>query len=212
LIQLQFSAGAESWVEKLCHERLASIRVIGVKTQENQSEVTHFVDISSESSSAEEISKEIQTSSDITNSDLARVGINRVIGSVTSTDCVVCKALFESKTNTFIAPANTGDNCQMSYKVYISASGLPNFLQKLHKQGVTYKIADLSPLASRRGITTRQQKVVRSALELGYYDFPKKINTEQLAAKLGIKAGTVGEILRRAEKNVITRYFEIAAE
>jgi predicted DNA binding protein len=212
LIQLQFLAGAESWVEKLCHEKLALIRVISVKPQEDQKGVTHFVDISSESSSAEDISRQIQTSSDITDSDLARVGTNRVIGSVTSNDCIVCKALFESKTNTFIAPASTGDNCQMSYKVYVSGAGLPIFLQRLHKQGVAYKIADLSPLATQKGITTRQQKVLRSALELGYYDYPKRISTEELASKLGIKPGTVAEILRRAEKNVITRYFEVAAE
>jgi predicted DNA binding protein len=212
LIQLQFLAGAESWVEKLCHEKLALIKVIGVKPQENQREVTHFVDISSQTSNAEDISREIKASTDVTDSDLARVGTNRVIGSVTSNDCVVCKALFESKINSFIAPAITGDNCQMSYKVYISGPGLPIFLQRLHKQGVEYKISDLSPLASRKGITARQQKVLRSALELGYYDFPKKISTEQLAGRLGIKAGTVAEILRRAEKNVITSYFEVAAE
>lgn len=185
---------------------------MSVKAQDNEREVMHFVDISSQTTTAEDLSKQIQASSDITETDLARVSANRVIGSVTSNDCVVCKALVELKTNTFIAPASTEDDCQMSYKVYISGSGLPIFLQRLHKQGVVYKIEDLSPLTSSRAITTRQQKVLKSALELGYYDFPKRISTERLATKLGIKPGTVAEILRRAEKNVITRYFEVAAE
>lgn len=212
MIQLQFSAVAESWVERICHERSALVKVMSVKAQDHQNQITHFVDISSQKMTAEDLSNELRSSSDITETDLARVGARRVIGSVASNDCVVCRALIESKTNTFIAPASTEDNCQMNYKVYISGSGLPIFLQRLHKEGVVYKIGDLSPLTSSKGITARQQKVLRSALELGYYEFPKRISTKQLASTLGIKAGTVAEILRRAEKNVITHYFEAAAE
>lgn len=183
---------------------------MSVKAQDEKGNVMHFVDISSESATPEDLSKELRISSDITETDLARVGANRIIGSVTSNKCVVCRVLVESKTNTFIAPASTFHDCQMSYKVFISGSGLPLLLQRLHKEGVEYKIEDLSPLASSRGITPRQQKVLKSALELGYYDFPKRISTETLASTLGIKPGTVAEILRRAEKNVITRYFDTA--
>jgi predicted DNA binding protein len=212
LIQLQFSAEAENWIERLCRENLALVKVMSVKSQDHEKEITHFVDISSENETAEALSKELRSLSDVTESDLARVASNRVIGSVTSNDCVVCKALVESRTNTFIAPANTERDCRMNYRVYISGEGLPIFLQKLHMEGVAYKIEDLSPLSSSKGITLRQQKVLKSALELGYYEFPKKISTEQLANSLGIKAGTVTEILRRAEKNVIKHYFEAAAE
>jgi hypothetical protein len=89
LIQLQFSAGAEGWVEKLCHERLALIKIMSVKPQDHEDQITHFVDISSENATAEDLSKELGTSSEITESDLARVASNRVIGSVTSTT-VLC--------------------------------------------------------------------------------------------------------------------------
>jgi predicted DNA binding protein len=212
LIQLQFSAVAENWIEKICHERSAFVKIMSVKSQESEKEVTHFVDISSQNITAQVLSKELQSLVDVTGSDLARVSANRLIGSVTSNECVVCKALVDSRTNTFVAPASTEDDCQMNYKIYISGTGLPIFLQKLHKEGVVYKIGDLSLLSSSKGITTRQQKVLKSALELGYYDFPKRISTKQLASKLGIKAGTVAEILRRAEKNVITNYFEVSAE
>lgn len=209
MIQLQFSALAENWIEKLCHDLLASIRVMSVRAEEGrQDQITHFVDISSENATADNLSRRVGSYSDITETDLARVGANRVIGSITSNDCIVCRALVETKTNTFIGPAITEEDCRMNYKIYISGGGLPIFLQRLHKKGVDYKIGDLSPLSSTKGITTRQQKVLRSALELGYYDFPKRITTEELASKLGVSAATVAEILRRAEKNVITRYFE----
>lgn len=189
-----------------------TIKVISVKAENEGNKIIHFVDITSEETTAEDIIHKLKGSDKVTEIDLARVGANRVIGSVTSIDEGVCRALVESNTNTFIAPASTGPNCQMIYKLFVSGNGLPLFLQRLHKDGVVYKIAELSPLSSPKDLTARQQKVLRSALELGYYDFPKKISTEQLANTLGIKSGTVVEILRRAEKNVISSYFEVAAK
>jgi predicted DNA binding protein len=209
VIQLQFSANAENWIASLCQAKLAKVKVMSLKALDTGARhVMHFVDISSDSSSAEEITADLKRFSDVTESDLARVGAKRLIGSVTSTDCLVCKALVESSANCFVAPAVTEENCDVSYKLYLSGGGLPLFLTKLHEHGVKYKIEDLAPLSTVRGMTVRQQRVLKSALELGYYDFPKRISTEKLAETLGIKSGTVSEILRRAEKNVISRYFE----
>jgi hypothetical protein len=56
-------------------------------------------------------------------------------------------------------------------------------------------------------MTSRQEKVLRSALELGYYEYPKRINTEELANILKIRSSTLSEILRRAEKNVVSDHF-----
>jgi predicted DNA binding protein len=189
-------------------DKFALIKVMSVKAEEHSADVIHFVDISSEKFDAQQLSLALRKMPDIMNIDLARVGANRIIGSITSKNCVVCRALVESKTSTFIAPANTEQNCHMDYKVYIRSDSLPLFLRRLHKEGVNYKIEELEPLTTKKIITSRQQKVLKSALELGYYDYPKRINTEELASTLGVKPGTVSEILRRAEKNVIRRYFE----
>jgi predicted DNA binding protein len=209
VIQLEFSANAENWIVSLCRDKLAKIKVLSLRALDAGAQhVMHFVDISSDNYSAEDLTQDLKNASDITESDLARVGPKRVIGSITSNHCLVCRALLESNANCFIAPATSIENCDMSYKLYLSGGGLPIFLTKLHENGVRYKIDDLSPLSSVKGMTARQQSVLKSALELGYYDFPKRISTDKLAEKLGIKAGTVSEILRRAEKNVISRYFE----
>jgi predicted DNA binding protein len=209
VIQLEFSTNAETWILSLCKTKLARIKVMSLKALDGTNKlITHFVDISSQKASAQDLTRALEKAPDVTDSDLARVAPNRVVGSVTSNDCLVCQAVVESNTNCFIAPAATEEDCNMNYKLFISGGGLPLFLQRLHRKGVNYKIEDLSPLTSPRGITARQQNVLRSALELGYYDFPKRVSTEELANKMGIKSGTVVEILRRAEKNVISRYFD----
>ena len=207
VIQFQFLAESENWIESLCSTS-ATIKVMSLRSDSAENGfVTHFVEISSDTKTADEITDALKESSTVQSSDLAKVSPNRVIGAVTSKGCGVCNALMESNSNCFIAPAETNDDCRMCYKLFISGQGLPTLLQKLHERGITYQISDVSPLSTKRRMTPRQEKILRSALELGYYEYPKRISTEQLAEILKIRSSTLSEILRRAEKNVVKDYF-----
>jgi predicted DNA binding protein len=53
-------------------------------------------------------------------------------------------------------------------------------------------------------LTVRQRDVVIEALARGYYDWPRGINNEDLAAELEISRATLHEHLRRAEKKLLT--------
>jgi predicted DNA binding protein len=208
VIQFQFQAETENWIESLCNRSSATIKVMSLKPDADENGyVTHFVEISSDTTSADEITYDLKNSSNVQSSDLAKVRPNSVIGTVTSKGCGVCSALVESNSNCFIAPAQTSEDCKMSYKLFISGQGLPTLLQKLHQRGIIYKISDVSPLSTKKRMTSRQEKVLRSALELGYYEYPKRINTEELANILKIRSSTLSEILRRAEKNIVSGYF-----
>ncbi|AAK40773.1 bacterio-opsin activator [Saccharolobus solfataricus] len=57
-------------------------------------------------------------------------------------------------------------------------------------------------------ITARQEQILRIALEAGFFDYPRRIGLKDLAKKLNISPSSLSEIIRRAEKNVITAYFE----
>jgi hypothetical protein len=54
-------------------------------------------------------------------------------------------------------------------------------------------------------LTVRQRSTIQLAHAMGYYDIPRKTNTEEIAQVLGLDKGTVGEHLRRAEKHLIDR-------
>lgn len=51
-----------------------------------------------------------------------------------------------------------------------------------------------------KDLTTREEQIVKLALLMGYFEFPKKIRLEELSERLGISEGTLSEILMRAEK------------
>jgi len=54
-----------------------------------------------------------------------------------------------------------------------------------------------------RALTVKQVEAIASALELGYYQVPKKVSTEKLAEKNGVPRTTFEEHLRKAESKVL---------
>jgi DNA-binding NarL/FixJ family response regulator len=56
------------------------------------------------------------------------------------------------------------------------------------------------PFAS---LTERQQEILLTALELGYFETPRETNQEAIAEELGVSTATVGEHLRRIQAELI---------
>jgi predicted DNA binding protein len=208
VIQLQFSAAPENWITNLCRDDAATVRLLSVKSEDNRPDITHFVEIVSDRIGADVMRNQLRNFSDVTESDIAIVGVNRLVGAVTSNDCTVCSLIVHSQTGYFIGPATTEEDCQMTYRLFMNGEGIPAFLQTLHEKGVVYKIAEIAKMSKTRAITSKQERVLKSALELGYYDYPKRISTEDLSKVVGLAPSTISEILRRAEKRIISGYFD----
>lgn len=85
-------------------------------------------------------------------------------------------------------------------------------LEKLKQTQMNFKVMSLtdarfasdSPLNT---LTEKQRRVLTNAYELGYYDLPRKINSEQLAKRLNIKRATLIVHRRKAEKRVLSKMF-----
>jgi predicted DNA binding protein len=52
-------------------------------------------------------------------------------------------------------------------------------------------------------LTARQREVVEFALEMGYFEWPRRTSSEDLAAELGITRATCLEHLRKAEEKLL---------
>ena len=58
-------------------------------------------------------------------------------------------------------------------------------------------------LGNHAGVTDKQHKALTRAFELGYYDVPRGLTIEELAADLGISHQALSERFRRAHKGLI---------
>ncbi len=198
------------WISGLCNKEAATVKILSMKAADSRSYVTHFVEITSSKTSAEALTRELQKLEDVTATDVASVGLNRIVGAVTSNDCRVCSVIMESKTGYFVGPATTETDCQINYKLFLNGEGIPGFLQTLHDKGILYRISEIAKMTPERALTSKQERVLKSALEMGYYDFPKRISTEELSKALELAPSTISEILRRAERRIISGYFKSA--
>ncbi len=78
---------------------------------------------------------------------------------------------------------------------------------KLEDAKVEFEIVYKGRPEGRSELTFREEEVLRFALEKGYFDFPRKIRLEEIAAHFGIAASTISEIMRRGQKKILERYF-----
>ncbi|MDG5819495.1 helix-turn-helix domain-containing protein [Natronococcus sp. A-GB7] len=57
-------------------------------------------------------------------------------------------------------------------------------------------------------LTDRQQEVMQTAFDMGYYEVPREVSTEDVAAELDLDPSTVAEHLQRAERNALAQLLE----
>jgi predicted DNA binding protein len=94
-----------------------------------------------------------------------------------------------------------------------SAKQLRYALESLEKSKIHFKMVSLtdarfasdSPL---KALTEKQRRVITTAYELGYYDLPRKIDSEGLAKKLNIARSTLVVHRRKAEKHILTEIID----
>lgn len=67
-------------------------------------------------------------------------------------------------------------------------------VKEMHVQPATFHKDDV--LAS---LTDRQREVLVAAKRLGYYDYPRRMNAEELSKRVGVSKATLVEHLRKAE-------------
>lgn len=102
-------------------------------------------------------------------------------------------------------------------KIKFSFLGSPeqvkSFLKGIDSIGMHYRIVlltdlNFSPISPLNKLTEKQREVLITAYKLGYYDIPRKANSEELAKKMGLVDSTVVEHLRKAERSLIKQIIE----
>jgi hypothetical protein len=91
--------------------------------------------------------------------------------------------------------------------------------QTISKTLQEYEAAGISPELEKLGdydgtetsldaLTERQREIVHAAYDMGFYEVPREVSTEEVAAELDLDASTVAEHLQRAERNLLSQELE----
>jgi len=109
----------------------------------------------------------------------------------------------------FLRYVTNAPNGEVVWNLIGTGSEFRKFLQRLTDRGIMYKTLNLSVVRLNGGLTSRQELLVKAALELGYFDYPKKIRVRELAQLFGVTPATVTETLRKATKKIVNEYFSL---
>jgi predicted DNA binding protein len=126
---------------------------------------------------------------------------------VTKPSCGAYSAIY--KNHGTLRRANTVSGRQREYNVLVfQREDLKHIIDDLEEFGtVTLGRLEEFDAGTKSLLTERQHEVAGEALARGYYDWPRKLTNEELAAELGISRATLHEHLRKAERALFSSVF-----
>jgi len=92
------------------------------------------------------------------------------------------------------------------------AKQLRAFIKYVENLKVNFTVVSLTDIkfpgrSPLENLTGKQRTVLTSAFDNGYYDMPRKIGSQELAKKLGLRGSTLIEHRRKAERRLLSRIF-----
>ncbi|MEF8799578.1 MAG: helix-turn-helix domain-containing protein [Halolamina sp.] len=102
-------------------------------------------------------------------------------------------------------------NGEATWEVTTSTSRLSNLREHLEDLGISFSIEYVREIDASQAdqlLTDRQQEVLLTAVEAGYYRAPRESTMGEVADSLGIANATCSDVLHRAEGHIIHWFVE----
>lgn len=106
----------------------------------------------------------------------------------------------------FVGPTVVQDGVENWHIMAPCREDLQVAIASLEQHAAIAYIRSSDAFGPGEGLTDRQAAALAAAIEIGYFDTPRRASAEDLAAKLGVSPSTAVEHLRKAEKKVLENY------
>jgi predicted DNA binding protein len=125
-----------------------------------------------------------------------------------SEGCEVCNTILEH--GAFLVSGKSMHNNIITYSFMVPTfEAYRGIIADLEKTGHPVNVRKIGKFEQQIGVLTEnQERIFWLALKSGFFDYPRQIGMTELAAKLGISAGTLSEILRRGTRRLLEHYFK----
>ncbi len=206
-IVLQLKA-PHNWVSEVNTRHPSTVRILDCKPGESKNGIRQLVQITSNPEELNKIVKDVKESPLVEEAYIVETKKGRMVGSLL-TESVFCSMIMSSNAfcRTCLFHSNARPNGTTEWTIaFTGREALTDLLERLKEDKVDVKILRLNTVADVETLTSRQRSIVEIALEEGYFDYPRSITLRSLAKKVGVSSSTVSEVLRRAEKKILSTY------
>jgi len=150
--------------------------------------------------------EDIRVHSEIGGLDVDGDGYSKVTGTVVLKNCNIIRLVLWA--GCFLEQVKAEGDGKVEYKILAGTEGsIPLLVKALVGMDLAVEIRQLVRYGEDTRVTGKQRELVKTALDQGFYDYPKKVGVKELAAQTKMAPSTVAEILRRAQKNILLDYF-----
>lgn len=193
-----------TWIKTLAESHSARVKILDVR--KNRQGVKDLVEIFSPAGGVAELSSELVKQLSLDKDDLSMVDEHHATAIISAHECPICMEM--NNWDLFLIEAYSRESGDIVMKWLVpDEKTVSGFLERLEKDEISFTLLEKRHLTKKGEITARQEYVVRTAYDLGFFEYPKKINLDGLSKRLDVSSVTLAEILRRAEKNIIGSYF-----
>jgi predicted DNA binding protein len=125
-----------------------------------------------------------------------------------SSGCEVCNTILSN--DAFLVSGKSMQNNIISYSFMVpTLEAYRGIISALEKTGHKVTIVKVGKFEHKIDVLTEnQERIFWLALKSGFFDYPRKVDMAELAAKLGISSATLSEILRRGTRRLLEHYFK----
>ena len=192
------------WIETVTSKYSGTVHILDAKVLPDGA-VQHLFDIQVRPELVGDLLDELGRDKDLIEIETIKSKSGHVYGFATSQRCTVCKEV--AKSRCFVSSVEaTSEGARWTIIGNDDAFG--GLLTALDANEIAFEVILKRSLENTELLTARQEQILSVALERGYFDFPKKIGLEELAAVAEIKPATLAEILRRAQKKILSKYLD----
>jgi predicted DNA binding protein len=197
--------GHQKWIDAITSCFKAKFRLLHSKPSRRRDEVLQLFEITVDHELKDTMLRRLRSSLEISELEVTDSSHGRVFGLV-RTKGVIMRCIADS--DCFLISASGEYGTPIEWKVLGTKRSLRRLMTLLKNKKIRYEVADISVVRRRKILTTRQEWLLRSAFERGYFDYPKKVRIRSLASLLGVTAPTLHESLRKTQRRLIAEHFE----
>lgn len=197
--------GHQRWIETIVLKYHARLRILRSKGSSEQDEVLQLVEVIVDQGLKRKLVHELRSDPEISDLAITDSRQGRIIGLLRAKGLIM-RCIADS--DCFLIYASKDVGKEIEWRVLGTKKSLRRLTSRLTKRDIQFRIGQISEVKARRGLTPRQEWLLRSAYEKGYFSYPKGIHIRALAKLLGISAPTLFESLRKTQKKLLEEHFE----
>jgi predicted DNA binding protein len=197
----------DSWIRDILLKHKVTIKFLGWLPDSSDGKAgKSLIEIRGNEKEIKSIPDALKDNPFICKLQISKVGKASILGAIEVNDCAICKAV--QGTDCFLTHGVTTEDGALLLKIVAGErKSVRDFIFRLEEDGCKVKIVSLRDPEKEEILTERQEEILRTAYELGYFEYPKKVSIKELAEKLNMSISTLSEMLRKSEKRVLEYYF-----